>query len=256
MSDSGYNYTEYKEALEKILEGATHDYWVQYVDINRHQVGVAKTYMWVAVALMGGYMAAFKLIDFESSIYPSSFITFFIIALLLVVTSFGLCLYAIPARKGYKLIAPKSWGEFSQNANSRLTKKENNIYISTLNELIDKTDSGVIHNLNTNNSRAKLLRATSWLLLGSFLVAVLASISLGAANIEFKTNKEEIVMSDESNADAGNSGADSLQGSKMPSTTDVPEVPTPKGPLVREISNIYTDSIECKPGGVISTESK
>jgi hypothetical protein len=43
MSD--YDYQSYEKCLEKILESTQKDYWAQYIDINRHQVIVGRTYL-------------------------------------------------------------------------------------------------------------------------------------------------------------------------------------------------------------------
>lgn len=60
MEEQEYEYEGYEEALERILAIAGKDYWTQYVDINRHQVNVAKTYLWVSAALLGVYSAIIR----------------------------------------------------------------------------------------------------------------------------------------------------------------------------------------------------
>lgn len=251
MTDNGYKYEEYSRALEKILDSASKDYWVQYVDINRHQVGVAKTYLWVSAALLGGYVGAFRFFGTERFAHTASCVAFSVVALVLVIASFGLCMYAIPARTGYRLIAPKSWGEFSQQAHTRLNKKEPNLYIATLTELIDRTDTGSFHNLKTNKSRAKLLRVTSWLLIGSFVAAVAATAFMAAANIRLTSADQEVVMADENqHGDDASSG----QGAVPPAPADKPQVPTPQGPLGSGDPNVHTHSVDTETGSVSMIE--
>ncbi|MEJ2060630.1 MAG: hypothetical protein P8Y64_09115 [Gammaproteobacteria bacterium] len=108
-----YDYEGYAKSLEKVLDGVTKDYWTSYIDINRHQVAVGRTYLWVSAALVGIYAAGFKYFNIE---IISSFILTVLgmLSLILAFLAFGICLYAIPARKGYKTIPIKGWGEFSR----------------------------------------------------------------------------------------------------------------------------------------------
>ncbi len=127
MSQSEYDYEGYEKSLEKALSLSEKDYWSQYVDVNRHQVNVAKTYLWVSVALVGAYVAVYD--RYSGLVFGSACsitLAFLCFILALVAFAFGLCLYAIPARKGYKSIPNQSWGEFPQLANQLLTAKEQN----------------------------------------------------------------------------------------------------------------------------------
>jgi hypothetical protein len=54
MSD--YDYQSYEKSLEKVLESTQKDYWAQYIDINRHQVIVGRTYL----TRLGAYSAPFR----------------------------------------------------------------------------------------------------------------------------------------------------------------------------------------------------
>lgn len=176
-----YNYKEYEKLLEKILELSQRDYWTQYIDINSHQVSVGKTYLWVAAALLGSYMAVYQI--FHQTIHKTSiYILFLLIStVLLAVISFGICLYSIPARRGYHSIPEISWGEFSQKAYKLLSSKQSNSYIYLLTDLIDKTDAANVHNLKTNAKRAYLLRLTSWLLIASFILALFSTMPIALA---------------------------------------------------------------------------
>jgi hypothetical protein len=54
------DYEGYTKSLEKILDGVTKDYWATRIDDARHQVGIAKTYLWVSAALIGAYVTAYE----------------------------------------------------------------------------------------------------------------------------------------------------------------------------------------------------
>lgn len=192
------DYEGYTKSLEKILDGVTKDYWASYIDINRHQVTVGKTYLWVSAALLGAYAAAYEKFHMQLSSSPCLLI-FAGIAFLLCGLAFGICLYAIPARKGYKTIPSQGWGEFSAEAYNLLAQNNPKIYATFLTSLISKIDNSFAHNFTTNRSRARLLRFTSWLLIVSFLVAT--SVALFATEeILTKQNRsyrEESKMSQE-----------------------------------------------------------
>jgi hypothetical protein len=98
---SEYDYEGYAKILEKTLDACQKDYWTQYIDINRHQINVAKTYLWVSAALLGAYAAGYD--RFSEFIISSAVCgqVFFSLSFLVGVIAFGICLYAIPARKGY-----------------------------------------------------------------------------------------------------------------------------------------------------------
>lgn len=227
MPSNDYSYSEYEKSLEKILSMTEKDYWVQYIDVNRHQVNVAKTYLWVSAALLGAYVTFYE--HYKSSILSGTIcpILLLTISFVAAVLAFGLCLYAIPARKGYKSIADPSWGEFSQQAHILLSKKEQNLYISMLSTLVDRVDLSTYHNVGTNQKRAKLLRATSWVLIFSFCFALLSGISVAVSKLEVNvkpTKMEETMSSDDNNTNTPS-------GAPTSPTAEKPNVPTPAGPI-------------------------
>lgn len=177
-SKTDFDYSGYEKSLEKLLSMIEKDYWTQYVDINKHQVSVSKTYLWVSVALLGAYITAYN--HYSHLILLSSFTSiFFLCSFFSAAVSFAVCLYAIPARNGYMLIPEKGWTEFSYKAYQMLSKKEEgDVYITTLHDLITKAEKAVKHNQKTNKNRAKLLRITSWILLSSLIFCTLTVISL------------------------------------------------------------------------------
>ena len=223
MSTDEYDYAGYEKSLERVLSLSEKDYWTQYVDINNHQVNVSKTYLWVSAALVGAYVTVFD--RYGALVFGGSFtITFALLSILSSAVAFGLCLYAIPARDGYRSIPSQSWGEFSLLANNLLHQKEKNIYISVLTNLVDKVDSTTFHNVSTNQKRAKLLRATSWVLLSSLVFAVLTTIgSYSNHYLTITTQLEKTTMTNENNE---SSNAPSVQQSNPG-----PGVPTPAGPI-------------------------
>ena len=85
MSD--FDYQSYEKSLEKVLESVQKDYWAQYIDINRHQVIVGRTYLWVSAALIGAYTAGYQKFE-QLSLSPIVF-TIFIVAFFLSVLAFG-----------------------------------------------------------------------------------------------------------------------------------------------------------------------
>jgi len=184
MSENDFDYDNYVKSLEKILSMTEKDYWSQYIDVNRHQVNVAKTYLWVAAALLGAYAALYS--QYKNAIVTLGLCTLslIVISILSAVIAFGLCLCAIPARKGYKSIAEISWGEFAEQAYSLLSEKRKNMYISILTKLIDNIDSSNYYNVRTNEKRATQLRITSWILIVSFCFSVISALSLSLSNLD------------------------------------------------------------------------
>ncbi len=177
MSESEYDYDSYTKSLEKVLESCSKDYWTQYVEIDRQQVFVSKTYLWVSAALLGTYVAGYKYSRSLTIDLPAYVLVLFFITCLFAVFAFGICLYAIPPRRGYKRVPEKSWGEFSCIANGILKDKTPNLYATFLTEFIHKYDVAQEYSLQTNIKRVKLLRLTSWLLISSFTLALISIVT-------------------------------------------------------------------------------
>lgn len=171
MSEQKYDYDGYIKSLEKICEGLSKDYWSNYIDINRHQVSVGKLYLWVSVTLLGIYSIVFKNYS-EYFLKNDCIVILGVLSFLLGGLAFAICLYAIPARKGYKLIPNKGWGEFSSEIYQYIKNNTQQIYATFLTSYIAKIDNAWEYNLKTNQKRASLLRVTSWLLICSFALAI------------------------------------------------------------------------------------
>jgi small-conductance mechanosensitive channel len=172
-----FDYKSYEKCLEKVLESTQKDYWAQYIDINRHQVIVGRAYLWVAAALIGAYTAGYN--QFAQAFSNPIILILFLLAFSFSAVAFGICLYALPARKGYQSIHKKGWGEFSHGAYKLLSEKKDNLYVSFLTDFISKFDEAHKYGFETNQKRAKLLRLTSWLLIISFILAIIGLLTLG-----------------------------------------------------------------------------
>lgn len=248
MAEDEFDYEGYEKSLERSLALAEKDYWSQYIDVNRHQVNVAKTYLWVAAALLGSYAAIIGK-------YPQHIITntcVSLLAFLSITTSviaFGICLYAIPARKGYKAIPEISWGEFPSLANQSLTSKGQRVYITLLTDLNNKVDKANCHNVATNQKRATLLRRTSWVLIASFSLAVITGVGvLIPLSFHNLTQHEEFVMPEDNQSQSQSQGQE---------TETKPDVPTPAGPISGGNPDMSTHSAQIPiTGNVRITESK
>ncbi len=246
-NNNEYDYAGYEKSLKEILDHTQKDYWSQYVDINRHQVFVARTYLWVSVALIGTYAAIYKEGIGSTLTLSTSGILLLFLAFFLGIISFGICLYALPARSGYYRVANPSWGIYSQNAYNKLSKKENNVYTNTLTTLINNYDTGVVYNIKTNEKRAKLLRVTSWILIASFCISMLSGVSFIIENTVNKSTKD-IVMSEENTNQSSDSSASDQ------TTNNVPDVPVPQGPIGGDKPNHQTHSIDREVDSITLTE--
>ncbi len=244
-----FDYEGYEKSLKEILEHTQKDYWTQYVDINRHQVFVARTYLWVSVAIIGVYAAVYKEGVDSPLIFSTYGLLLFILALGLAVISFGICLYSLPARSGYYRVANPSWGIYSKAAYDVLKTKTKNVYSSTLTSLIDNYDSGVVHNVRTNDRRAKLLRITSWVLIASFCLSIFSVVTFAIENIQHKN--EDIVMNDENSNESSQSNT---TPAAEPASSSVPDVPVPQGPIGVQGPNHQTHSVDNEPNSIIVTE--
>lgn len=124
----------------------------------------------MSVTLLGFYFLIFNEYN-EYILKDNCIIIFSIFSCLLGSLAFAICLYAIPARKGYHLIPKKGWGELSLEAYEYIRYNKPQIYAEFLTSHISKIDYAWAHNIETNKKRACLLRIVSWLLICSFLFA-------------------------------------------------------------------------------------
>lgn len=240
------DYEGYTKSLEAILDGVKKDYWCSYVDINRHQVNVGRTYLWVSAALLGVYVAGFDRATGQIMAAPY-LVALTLLSFALACVAFGTCLYAIPARNGYKAIPNAGWGEFSERAYDILSCGSDNVYATFLTEHISKIDHAFAHNFKTNQRRAKLLRQTSWLLIASFTLAVTVALSVLVQSLPF--TKENLKVS--------NDKTTTTNGSAQPASPQ-PQLNVPKPPPPANIGggNVSTHSLESfKPSTIFTTDS-
>lgn len=235
-----YDYESYEKGLKVIIDLSEKDYWNQYTNINAYQVSVAKTYLWISAALLGAFVAAYD--RYSSFILSSGFtLLLALISIITVVLAFGICIYAIPARKGYQAIPKESWGEFSQANHNNLCDRKSNSYAYLLSNLVDRIDAATYYNIQTNQERAKLLRITSWVLIASFTFAVVTAITASLNHyVELNSTQSlEVPMT--------NQNSNSADNQSQP--TSGPDVPTPAGP-------ISADSTVKPNGRVLNTNSE
>lgn len=243
-----YDYESYEKSLKLTIDLSEKDYWNQYTNINAYQVSVAKTYLWISAALLGAFVTAYD--RYSDSILNSNFTLFFaLLSILTVVVAFGVCIYAIPARKGYQAIPEVSWGEFPALSYKYLCEKKANSHVYVLSQIADRIDAATLHNIQTNQDRAKLLRITSWVLIASFSFSVVTAItaSLDSYIQLHSTQIVEVSMTDQEPTNTQTP----LQ------STNAPDVPKPAGAItVQSTQQItgqtlhtnqrFTDSVDTK----------
>lgn len=234
-----YDYKGYADSLKAILDAAQKDYVIQLVDINRHQVNVARTYLWVSAALLGAYFALLNY--FYSKVVDSHICSLAIIflAAALSVLAFSICLYAIPARNGYKFVHKEGWGELSHNAHCLLQNNTPNLFAAFLTDFIARVDQAQFHCFKTNQQRARLLRATSWFLVGSIAAALLGG-GMVVMSTTYATMEKQAMSENNPAPTNGNTAAVS---SAQPTPAEGPLVPTPPPPAGAVGGSIYTHSI-------------
>lgn len=243
------DYEGYAKSLERILDGVSKDYWSSYIDVNRHQVNVAKTYLWVSVALLGAYAAVFQRLHVQI-VGNSCLLLLGVVSFVLGCFAFGICLYAIPARNGYKTIPRNGWGEFSAEAYKLLADNNQKVYASFLTSLISKIDLSFEHNFFTNQSRAKLLRFTSWLLVVSFSVAIFVSASAAIEVLIKPTNLNEAIPVTEEN-----SSSSTPAPTPAPAPAPVLQVPVPPPSANIGGGNVSTHAMDSVLSRTFITES-
>lgn len=225
------DYPGYAEALEIVAEGVQKDYWTGVIDINRHQLSVVRTYLWVSAALLGAYAAAFdRYYELISITVPAVWLS--IVRSIAAALAFGVSLYAIPPRKGYRSIPDSGWGQFSRDAYEILKSLNPTVRATFLTAYIAKVDVAYAHNMKTNKVRAKMLRIASWLLIASFSFASFAAIVVASANYDPAIMEENSTMSGE---DQGDNNTPTNQ-----STEPVLSVPEPPPPADTGGSDIST----------------
>jgi len=137
------------------------------VDINRHQVVVSKTIMWILVVLISFDIAMLEWIYSKSTIdkiHLSTLVTCFIlssISILTGVVAFSLAIYSVPAIGGYSKLYDNSWAEYATQAYEKWDKLEPFVYENGMTTLLSKLDLACSVGNQTNHKRGLKLRCAS-----------------------------------------------------------------------------------------------
>lgn len=183
-----YDLEGYNKSLDKLVTMAEKEYYANLVDINRHQVSVARTLLWLAVVILG-FDVSFIEWSFEKTktIHEAiPFLTgcyiFVCLSVFCSIISFSFAVFAIPAFGGYAPLYKKSWSEYAQPAYEKLQAAEDSIFANTLNEILTNLDAACIKGSETNASRGFKLRISS---IFSVIAIVLVFIGLLVFSINY-----------------------------------------------------------------------
>jgi hypothetical protein len=177
-----YDGDGYEKSLEKLVTMSEKEYYVHLVDINRHQVIVAKTLLWLTVVIIGfnvtfmewSYTKSLSLPDLIPVLTPSYF--FIIISIISCVIGFACSAMAIPAFGGYKPLYDESWAEHSGEAYKNMDEGNDSVYSNTLNKLLTTLDQACALGNETNGARGVKLRISSILTIVSAASTVIGFI--------------------------------------------------------------------------------
>lgn len=188
MSDAKvYDYEGYQKSLERLLSMSEKDYYTHLVDINRHQVVVARILLWLSIVIVGFDIALIEWTYGKTEPLPN-FIPLltgcyfvFVISIASGLVAFALSAYAIPAFGGYHPLYEKSWAEYAQRAYENLSCCHDSVYEETLTELLESADKGCVSGNETNGRRGLLLRLSS-------IATMVSSALLGVGFMIFSFN--------------------------------------------------------------------
>lgn len=164
---ASYDSEGYSKALDKLVTLAEKEYYVQMVDINRHQVVVSRAILWLLVVLIGFDFAFVEWIYLKLSTRPdllSNMVSCLVIISFAIVTgvvAFGFAIFSIPAIGGYSKLYENSWADYATSAYDRWESKEQFVYETELSKLLGKLDSACSIGSKTNHNRGIKLRVAS-----------------------------------------------------------------------------------------------
>jgi hypothetical protein len=170
----------YTSALEKLVALSEKEYYTHLVDINRHQVVVARTLLWLIVVILGAEIAfidwVYDKIGNQNDHFSLLISTYVIaaISILLGVLSFVFSSLSIPAFGGYKSLYKNSWADYSNSAHDLWSQDDTLVYAKTLNEILTTIDLACDTGNQTNFKRGVKLRIASWLSIWSAGIAILS----------------------------------------------------------------------------------
>lgn len=188
MSDTqNYDNVGYQKSLERLVLMSEKEYYTHLVDINRHQVNVARILLWLSVVIVGFDVALIEwtyqqVEDFPDAILllTGSYIAF-ALSIISGVLGFSLSAYSIPAFGGYQPLYENSWAEYAQRAHNNFSECHDSVYEETLNDLLTRTDEACIMGNETNGKRGLLLRFAS-------IAMMVSTALLGLGFIAFSFN--------------------------------------------------------------------
>ena len=157
----------YTKVLEALVERSEKEYYVHLVDINRHQVVVARSLLWLLVVIAGFCIAYIewsigKLTDERAQMLVLICTTVpAVLALVLSIVAFGFSMFAIPAFGNYQKPYENSWAEYLNKAYSRWESGEDLVYQKSLNQLLSRFDYICSECNKTNGRRGTKLRAAA-----------------------------------------------------------------------------------------------
>lgn len=181
MTDgTNYDSEGYSKTLEKLVALAEKEYYVQMVDINRHQIVVSRAILWLLVVLIGFDFAFAEWMHSKLSESVELFssmvacLVIICIAIIFGVVAFGFSIFSIPAIGGYSKLYENSWAEYANNAYERWSSQEQFIYETEMSTLLGRIDSACSVGSKTNQSRGIKLRIASVL---AIISAVLTCVT-------------------------------------------------------------------------------
>lgn len=176
------NIADYTKSLDKLVTMAEKEYYVHLVDINRHQVTVAKTLLWLSIVFIGFNIAilewAYAIASSAKEILPILTPCYFFIAtsILASVVGFAFAVFSIPAFGGYRPLYCNSWADYPNKVTDNMEKPDAYIYLNILNELLTNLDKACDDGNATNGRRGLALRVSSILLIVSAILSLLGFI--------------------------------------------------------------------------------
>lgn len=185
--DSSLDYDGYEKSLDKLVTMSEKEYYVHLVDINRHQVIVAKTLLWLSIVLIGfdiGFMEwAYSKAKDSADLIPFLVPCYIFVAISIFasVISFGFSVFAIPAFGGYEPLYDDSWADFAGTAHENLIGENDSVYEGTLNALLARLDKACATGNETNGARGFKLRVAS-------IASIVSASSIAISFIIFSFN--------------------------------------------------------------------
>ncbi|MCL1044910.1 hypothetical protein L2737_06155 [Shewanella electrodiphila] len=167
----------YTKSLDKLVSMSEKEYYVQLVDINRHQIIVARAILWLLVVVIGFDIASFEWFfnkvpqSTDKLVFLAPVYFFTGLSLILAVIAFYFAVMSIPAIGGYKTLHKNGWAEYSNYAYDQFDQDVENIEALTLNKILSRLDTACTHGSKTNSDRAIKLRTSSYLIISAVVTA-------------------------------------------------------------------------------------